>query len=147
MSGLNLPTDNLYKFMAIAGLSIALFSIYLMFTRAEQGTLRVDQLERESTVLLEEENQIELAWERLKEKAGPSSKSLEDARNEIKKRKARMHEDVQAAKRFAELNLWLIKQLRVASIVGVLLAVVGFFLWYFRVQKYLDIAIREQGHT
>ena len=118
-----------------------------MFTRAEQGTLRVDQLERESTVLLEEENQIELAWERLKEKAGPRSKSLEDARNEIKKRKARMHEDVQAAKRFAELNLWLIKQLRVASIVGVLLAVVGFFLWYFRVQKYLDIAIREQGHT
>ncbi len=144
MGGLNLPTDNLYKFMAIAGVSIAFFSIYLMFTRTEQGTVRVDQLARESTLLSEEENQVELAWEKLKDKKGPRARSLEDARNEIKKRKARMHEDTQAALRFAALNLWLVKELRVVSWVGFFLAIVGFCLWYFRVQKYLDIAIRNQ---
>jgi len=145
MTGLNLPTDNLYKFMAIAGVSIALFSIYLMFTRAEQGTARVDQLERESTVLFEEEHQVEIAWEKLKDKTGPRAKSLEDARNEIKKRKARNYEEVQATMRFGKLNLLLVKDLQVAHYVGVVLAVVGFFLWYFKVQRFMDKAIREEA--
>jgi len=45
MNGLNLPTDNLYKFVAIAGVSMTLFSIYLMFTRVEMGSTIRNQLD------------------------------------------------------------------------------------------------------
>jgi hypothetical protein len=99
---------------------------------------RVHQLSRESTVLLEEENQLELAWEKLRDKTGPRAKSLEDARNEIKKHKARMHEDSLAALRFAEFNLWIINQLPKVVIFGISLAAFGFCLWYWKVQRYLD---------
>jgi hypothetical protein len=75
-----------------------LLNIYLMVTRVEEGTERVNQLARESTLLSEEENQIQLSWEKLKGKTSPTTKALEDARNEIKKRKARMHEDALAAR-------------------------------------------------
>ena len=61
MIGLNLPTDNLYKFLALAGVSAWLLCIYLMFTRMEQGMVRTDALVKASTLFDEEENQLELA--------------------------------------------------------------------------------------
>ena len=72
---------------------------------------------------------------------------MEDARNEIKKRKTVMGVDAQAAKRLAEVNLWVAKELRFWSLGGGALALVGFFLWYVRVQRFQDIAIKKQGNV
>ena len=51
MNGLNLPTDNLYKFIALAGLALIIFGVYFMITRGEQGTALRNQLEIESALI------------------------------------------------------------------------------------------------
>jgi len=58
-----------------------------------------------------------------------------------------MHEDAEASKRFAAFNLLLVQDLQLGIYIGSVLAVVGFILWYFRVQKYLDRAIKKQNLT
>jgi hypothetical protein len=144
MNGLNLPTDNLYKFMALAGLGVVLFSVYFIVTRVEQGTALRNQLDRESALIDAEDNQIELAWERLKLKIGPEAKALQSARNEIKKRKARIAAVVEAATRFLQLSLFLFENLFIAIYVGIGVAIFGFCLWYWKVQRHMDKALREQ---
>jgi hypothetical protein len=51
MNGLNLPTDNLYKFIALAGLGVTLFSVYFIVTRIERGTSLRNELDRESALI------------------------------------------------------------------------------------------------
>src|SRR6266480_4068388 len=68
MNGLNLPTDNLYKFIALAGLTLIFFSLYFIFTRLEQGTALRNQLEIDSASINAESERIEFEWEMLKQK-------------------------------------------------------------------------------
>jgi len=141
MNGLNLPTDNLYKFVAIAGVSMTLFSIYLMFTRVEMGSTIRNQLDLEDRLIEVEEKQIEEAWKKLKQTTGPEAKALEKARDDIAKRKARLGENALAATRYLETNFAIIKALQVTHFGGYVIGGFGFFLWYFKVQRYLDKAL------
>ena len=144
MTGLNLPTDNLYKFFAIAGVSMTLLSLYLMLTRAEMGTTMRNQLDLEARLIEIEEKQIEEAWKNLKQKAGPEAKALEKARNDIATRKARLSENARAATRFLQMSVAIVKDLQVAHYLGYVFAGLGFFLWYYKVQRYMDKALKQQ---
>ena len=116
-----------------------------MITRGEQGTALRNQLEIESALIDVEDNQIELAWEKLKPKLGPEARALERARDEIKKRKARFTATAENNTRFLKFNMFLFEQLRIFIYVGIGLAAIGFSLWYWKVQRYMDKELREQS--
>src|SRR5262245_43843241 len=105
MNGLNLPTDNLYKFITLAGLVLIFFSLYFIFTRMEQGTALRNQLEIDSASIDAESERIEFEWEMLKRKVGrnvkalegPEAKALASARDEINNRKMRIAATAQNA--------------------------------------------------
>ena len=139
----NFPTDNLYKFLAIAGVSITLFSIYLMFTRAEIGATMRNQLDLEERLIEVEEKQIDESLKKLKQTTGPEAKALEKARNDITIRKARLGENAPATTRFLQMSVALVHDLQVAHYIGYGIAFFGFVLWYFKVQRYLDKAIKK----
>jgi fucose permease len=144
MNGVNLPTDNLYKFIALAGLAIMIFSGYFIVTRLEQGTALRNQLDRESALIDVQENQIELALEQLKLKIGVEAKALQSARNEIQRRKAQLGKDAEAATRYLKFSLFLFEYLFIAVYVGIGIAIFGFGLWYWKLQRHMDKAVREQ---
>ena len=153
MNGLNLPTDNLYKFIALAGLALIFFSLYFIFTRLEQGTALRNQLEIDSASINAESERIEFEWEMLKQKVGrsvkalegPEAKALANARDEINDRKRRIAATAQNATRFIKLNMELVQPVEYAIYFGIGLSAVGFFLWWFKVQRHMDKALREQN--
>src|SRR5262245_3286121 len=126
MNGLNLPTDNLYKFIALAGLALIFFSLYFIFTRMEQGTALRNQLEIAAASIDAESEKIEFEGEVLKRKVGrnvkalegPEAKALENARNEINDRKSRIATSAQNATRFIKLNVELVRPVIYAIYIG-----------------------------
>lgn len=119
----SLPTDNLYKFMAIGGIVLFLaghFASWSGGTRIQELHAQVEQAKAISRIYAKTDSQkAELA---LAEVAG--------AEYEI-----RFIEDQRwGVRAFLNFTFW----------VGSLLSLAGFILWYIRVQRQLDILLLEE---
>jgi hypothetical protein len=140
MFNTSLPTDNLYKFMAIAGLSIIFFSFYLAFNRVESLWERLDQGMRQSDKLSEEIAQL-----RIKEKTIQEVMDRRIVKYEIGKRQLQLSDAMFATDRFYKMTLWILDRVLIALCCGCFFTALGFTLWYTRVQRPLDIAIKTQA--
>lgn len=140
----NLPTDNLYKFMALSGLLILILSIaYPTYRTLEleqqrqmiRGEIKI--LEGDVDLLLK----IALANTKVRHKTtDPDFLQAVQHKNTLARIEARgMQLDLLESQ---------IKQYKwlywVGFFIGLLLTVWGFLLWYLRVQRFQDMLLKRQ---
>lgn len=137
------PTDNLYKLMAVGGVVLLVASFYFMFQYEHQ----VRQLQLEAKV---EEAALQKEWEFLNttfyDKNGSRSEQQVDwamvdrlanfaRRSETHKARMAALESVQEADAKKNGMMW---WLAILGAVGGALMTFGFGLWYFRLQRHQD---------
>ena len=132
------PTDNLYKFIAIFGLSIVI---------AAGGFAAKLQLDHEDTSRIVEARA--LAETREAEELTKSSDPAERAHGvALADSVIRQADSAKAlADRLNEKPSMTIPVLIGVTIVGAVMSLVGFVLWWHRFQKYQDITIQRQANT
>ena len=156
------PTDNLYKFMAIAGLVLILSSVYLFESTRDDALAASLSLQREALASQLEEARLsfaiaELEWEVARERAAVQNGGIDDeqrrASSYLPEELARVRQTSDslshARSGFLDAlgsrvdrnrrNFWIGTLL---MILGVALATWGFVLWWARVQRYQDILTR-----
>lgn len=142
----SLQADNLYKFLAIAGLSVALLSFYLLQVRLDRDWERMIQADKQWMASMDELKQLARTRYKLKQETRPSIKAIAEAEDEFKKRVVQIRQQTQEDYMSRVPTLRLFDELQVALYGGLLFVAMGFTLWYFRVQRYLDIAVKKTIH-
>jgi hypothetical protein len=148
------PTDNLYKFLAIFGLVIFIISyfypIYLVNDLKVLATdLKMDEkylyekLNKElyqSKHLLESKDTLknkQLILELFNENI-ITIDSLENEANQYEKRVENYNIKSKQVERWLDNAL-------AGKLIGLMLMIIGFSLWYFKLQKYQDIIIKNEA--
>jgi hypothetical protein len=153
------PTDSLYKFMTVGGIVLAILSIAFIWTRIESYQERVVDAYTDAAAAKSERDMIGARIDQLK---GDVAKTKEDAAKGIATSKERRDMIVDDAKgllnviplncqrvvatttKVAELEKyreklnWMFWLVGTFGCAGLLLAGIGFRLWYVRVQVPLD---------
>lgn len=159
-----LPTDNLYKFMGLAGLAIMIGSVVLPWRQLDHTSALITQLEVDTAAAgataAADVKLMELHVERMKAlNATPrDSPGLIGEWTEVRKeseammargaqivaRHAELQGKTRAAREAATHSRWFMRLGRYGFGLGAVLLVVGFGLWYSRVQRYQDKLLRFQ---
>jgi hypothetical protein len=140
----NPPTDNLYKFLSVFGLITLIFSTAAPLWTSYTLSLRIYQLQSEGDTL-----KIELDY--LQRKIGQENSSdrfiAEQASNtkDLQIRTAQLSRKTEEIKFIREeLEGWKIF-IVVGMALGWSLIFIGFSLWYFRLQRYQDIILKNEA--
>ena len=152
----SLPTDNLYKFLAIFGIVICIFSIYIYQNKYNLYTEEFFEVRKEFAKYGPMLDRVTLLLERIE--TDPSDKSLPenkklfaatlDAIDKLNQEIKTGHEIAEYSKEKEERAweeiriLW--KYSKIFFFIGVLMSIVGFYLWYVKVQKPLDKLLKKQ---
>jgi hypothetical protein len=142
----NLPTDNLYKFMALAGLAIFVFMIYFSFMRGIELREKMNEILLERSILKVEITQSERILTRLKENQNPTVEEFKDLikiYSDIERRSAILEEKTSILNQLMDYTDWLYNIRAILFIVSLFLTVLGFLLWYYRIQRYQDKALQN----
>ena len=119
-----LPTDNLYKFMALSGIVLIVFSFLLPWRAAN----RSQELLRDVKANLRIIDTLPLSSDERAKLLGNSVKNLEELKLIIEKDKP----------------FYMIAFI-IGETFGIVLCISGFTLWYKRVQKYNDQILIQQA--
>lgn len=166
ISGLSsLPTDSLYKFMALSGVLILISTIMLYeiliknFVFKLLEAKKVSKIEKEKIrVLIEEAERIKTEISKLKEKFEENkaegqdidrASQLEKNVDELAKKQALIYRSICKQEcttsqiDYLANRLSFIKPIYLAAIlVGLFLSGAGFYLWYVKLQVFVDAAIQ-----
>jgi len=142
-----LPTDNLYKFLALSGLAIAIFSLVFPMIRISEIKMKLVEAETQSNVLNVEIEELKEDTDRWAKKTSLSPEETASLRKRLIELRIK---GVQIRGRFEQIKS-LNKDLDYSMILiwvglplGMLISYLGFLLWYFRVQKPNDLLLRKQ---
>lgn len=158
----NLPTDNLYKFVSITGVFLALVCFLAMEYRFSQQAeldteviLGIEALGHfmrglDSVHQLPEEKH---AHEKQNKSIKPDHDPLLSKRYEaLEARVKNIDQEIMGLRKkseIAENHSQRTQRIRplllVAGLIGIALACIGFYLWYHRLQKYQDFLIKVQA--
>jgi hypothetical protein len=116
----SLPTDNLYKFMALSGIILIISSFYIVWDHAE----RSQELVRELKTGLAVENTYS-----------------DNQGSDLSNLKLKLEELEHILNQKPTYMTFLL----IGQIIGLALSIIGFGLWYLRVQKYQDIILAKQA--
>lgn len=144
----SIPTDNLYKFMAITGLVFIVLCLYwynkqLHEVMMESIELRsqVESMAKINSILDEKKKIVE----------GTESSTSKDAMEILNERAALLKESPTISKRWERLffltNEFIrLKKILILSLVlGVATTCAGFFLWYMKLQRYQDVLMKREA--
>lgn len=139
----SLPTDNLYKFMALAGILVAMLSIAMCFWAIRSLTLRLHQLDIEVA-------EVEVYERYLRDLSATGDQSkIADAQHEFLRQaldvELKLAQAGQKVKHcdFYLREIWVFHILMAVGVgLGVTLACIGFDLWYDRLKIHLDAAVQ-----
>jgi hypothetical protein len=126
----NLPTDNLYKFIAISGVTLCISCLALNTFAYQNFSERRVELLGQLQSIKSDQDEINVSVETLdisKKQIDAVKTKLESAGNEVRALR----------EPFDKSTRWY----NAGAIIGFLGAIFGFVLWYFRVQKYEDILL------
>ena len=141
------PTDNLYKFMAFAGLVTVLFCGSFPISKIGPLEARNFELSAEDKILRLEMEELRREIEVVKQKKKPTPEDLAFLRktsNELEIKHFRLTaKDEQLIALAGEL-LFFLNFFRIGMFVGTFLMILGFWLWYYRVQKPQDMLLQKQ---
>lgn len=138
----NLPTDNLYKFMAIAGLALIGYCGFFAYQQVWELELQILRTETEEKIIAEEWKILNKNLDRLIERGKTTESEWRDV---IERALVVITKDIQTKGKKKEndlLNKQLTKHyaiLWIGIIGGILLCSFGFFFWYNRIQKPNDL--------
>lgn len=174
----NPPTDNLYKFVAVAGLIVFILGLMFPISEAIKAGRKVIPLETEVSVieqswllmrervdwLREDVATLEKEVEELESEASPERKaaraeeikrasaelrqrhrSLREAIAEMDSEKCRCSGKLQEAGHELQLVRLFFRIGLLEAVAGAILAVLGFWLWYVRVQHPQDRALSSDA--
>jgi len=152
------PTDSLYKFIAISGLVAIGFSVAYPWNKhieyelkvaevqaeIDKSQLKVDQLkdlfdslrEQESKLPTRDRDQLDM----LKEKEKNVVSQMREAQLPVDERRRALRNLNEALRSYYLMGL-------VSLITGALLATTGFWLWYLRVQRFVDSKMRNDAEN
>ena len=144
-----IPTDNLYKFLALGGLLLVVTSVLFPFYQQTELSLK--------------KNEVEVAFEKLSLKVealnsrnkslldsemnhGPPPKDIDEKQKirdrEYKEQKVEVEGKKRALIIFKEDLEFYLHYKIIGITVGGFLSLIGFILWYFLVQRPIDIKLR-----
>jgi hypothetical protein len=144
----HIPTDNLYKFLALSGLAIIIFAVGFLLRERRALTERMDLLFKQFT---ETDADVKyLNWFVDAREAEPPKTLEEKDVLQLKLRDLRKRHDLNKVDHeiFRRLDGRL-GQLKwgtaIAVLFGMTVATVGFASWYCRVQRFQDIVTRTSS--
>ncbi|MBK5517046.1 hypothetical protein [Pseudomonas sp. TH10] len=157
------PTDNLYKFLAIAGMLCFIYFFFDFNKRSDDLEGRLDVLTMQQAEFLATVDAL-TEWADQSTKnitadlmAKPTAQELKEAHDKLVKARDEVQEKFRELK---VVNAKLNKSIDIASetmkklnnmavlyniykISSLLVAIFGVYLWYFRTQKYLDLKEKQ----
>ena len=141
-----LPTDNLYKFVALAGLAIFIFAVGYAPAQLLELTIRVIDVQSSTEKLRLESNALNKDVDRLDKKKSSSHEdwlALREKALAIQQRAI----DIEAMRKKTAVQIQSIEFYKWAiPVLGALSALMmywGFWAWYVKVQRPQDIAARR----
>lgn len=142
----SLPTDNLYKFIALAGLALLLLLTVYPTKKIYELQLQIVREGTELSILDINEKNWTTDFERLKSQKNPPRAEvlrLRDRSREMEINAVKLrgkNDEIKAVLGELKKYQW---AMYLGSFVGLTMMVFGFGLWYSRVQKYLDKQLRD----
>lgn len=167
----DLPTDNLYKFMAIFGMLLIILP-FLVFPTIQNYKYRIIDLTTKAALKDNELEELEKIVKQVEDKTSQLNKEehIKNYENEFDVNKSREVNEVEKTvkdvfkkieigeiesinlnnelkKVVADFNYFaiLIYIIKVFPIIGFIISIIGFYLWYNKNQKYLDIIIKKES--
>jgi hypothetical protein len=142
----NLPTDNLYKFIALAGLTIIFFSMVLPIIALHNLKLELLKTNGELSVLQAEFEFLRDDMEVAKRNPSPeTAPRLGDKMKELRIRTLQL-KSKDEAERFLHRQTIIWQSVATIGIsIGSLMLILGFKFWYQRVQKYQDLILKKEA--
>ena len=167
----DLPTDNLYKFMAIFGMLLIILP-FLVFPTIQNYKYRIIDLTTKAALKDNELKELEKIVKQVEDKTSQLNKEehIKNYENkfevikfrEVKKVEKTLKEvfkkieigeiesinlNNELKKVVADFNYFaiLIYIIKVFPIIGFIISIIGFYLWYNKNQKYLDIIIKKES--
>lgn len=150
---LSLPTDNLYKFMAISGLVILIISLIFPFYFKKKFTFRIYEIRKNHNINMIKKEGIERKVSKLEDglkqvrsqadldEISESSEQIVSEQNQL----SFILEDTDCELKKIEYLSDSVKFLNGFSVIGTLSGLVltsfGFYLWYIKLQSFLDKAL------
>lgn len=159
----NLPTDSLYKFFALSGVTLVIVSCSALYIAvnsfSEKVTevngaqklveLEIDWLDQDTKLLEREVSTMDSA-----QLNQPEEHNLTEYREQadqiITKQRALLYKHVQLetklelVRTIGDNTRFTIRIFSTLAFIGLVMAYIGFYFWYHRVQKFLDQQIKQQ---
>ncbi len=131
------PTDNLYKFIALSGLSISLLSFWFIGKERAATIIAVSKIEAQQEILGDKIVRI------LEVDDIQTSEEIQN----INDQKDKLFMEVESAK----IKFKLLKEATyfyfLTGILGLFWMLLGFYLWYVRVQVFEDQILKNRAST
>ena len=149
-----LPTDNLYKFLAIFGLVLVVVSVGLIvFENSNLAQREVETIEEtRSQEALRSGFELQLELLAKFDEASPGDGLLKEKIIELIEIvpetlvQAARTDTQSEANRYMDRNSYdNISRLYWLTGFGMLLSCIGFLLWYFKLQRHLDVVVRKEA--
>ena len=144
----NLPTDNLYKFTAIVGVVVLLVSVYFPIIKSRELKLAMIEIENQTKILRIETEYLEYITKNIKSAKEDRKIEKEDIVSKSFIIKSKLQEILSKTKQLDILEedyYIIIKLQKICMLIGLILSISGFILWYFKIQKYLDRQLKKQS--
>jgi|CXWL01.1.fsa_nt_gi biopolymer transport protein ExbB/TolQ len=137
----SLPTDNLYKFVALTGLALLALSLTFPVSKIIELQMAVTESQALRAKLDIQDDTVERALQKLEKSISPSAGEVASVR-ELHEQRKLMQIELDKTSKLNTYQLEWIQLYRSASIIGLILgsvlATLGFRFWYIRVQRPLD---------
>lgn len=137
----NLPTDNLYKFMALTGLLLMIGSFLIVFFQAEKSRELSREFDQSVAIAKAHLETAKAAPTKMGESPEVAAETLEKAKIQMAKSEAIQNE----LKLILDDKPTFLGFYLVGEVIGLILSISGFGLWYTRVQKYQDMLLKRQA--
>jgi len=138
------PTDNLYKFLALAGILIVVGGYVFVYLQADRSQELLREL-KQGAALIHAETEIARLRSLLNDPNERRGKHLEEGYEAAARERARLTKVEEELKFLLAWKNRSMILLAAAHVVGSVLSAVGFALWYQRVQRYQDLILRRQA--
>ncbi len=143
----NIPTDNLYKFLAIGGLVVSFFSIVYPIGKLLELDFQLADFKAGREEINIERNFLNKEIEILEKKESVDSNEIKVIRDKLLQQELKeadfnaQAEKIQVSFKWIQNFKWLAIM---GSLLGMILEVIGFSAWYLRVQHPQDQLLEKQ---
>jgi hypothetical protein len=143
----SLPTDNLYKFLALSGLAIAIFGLVFPAIRISEIRLKLIEANTQTRLLKLEIDQLKEDVDTAKKKSSVSPEEIGNIRKrmiEINVKKVELDGRTEQIKALMEDLNFARGALKVSAPLGLVISFLGFYFWYSLIQKPNDLLLQKQ---